>query len=433
MAKNEMIPVHNVTANEMLFESDTFCMLPFVSQHLTPDGKVLPCCIGNLSTGKELGRKDLNLEGMVNSDVMKELRLDMIQGNKNSICNTCYKTEEARSGMYSFRNTANSKWGADYVHEVLRNTDDTGKLHNFKMRYFDFRLSNVCNFKCRSCNSGYSTLWQAEDAKQGIPSSIDIMPERNKSLLEEVLEHIPHMQEAYFAGGEPVVDENHYIILEELLRQGRTDVQLNYNTNLSRLKFKDYDLLALWSQFEKPVDVYSSIDHYGERAEYIRNGTKWEDVENNIKTLLMEPNVNLQISTTVSMLNYLTLEEFYLYMLKKGLMPGGDWQLNPVFNPSHFSVMNFPEEFKEKGRKQVQNIIDFCTSDHYTIDKYRRRNFDFDHTVSNIKNFPNLVDNTDSQWDSVQDKFRSETARLDNMRNEDFVKTFPELAELYTG
>ena len=147
----------------------------------------------------------------------------------------------------------------------------------------------------------------------------------------------------------------------------------------------------------------------------------------------MEPNVNLQISTTVSMLNYLTLEEFYLYMLKKGLMPGGDWQLNPVFNPSHFSVMNFPEEFKEKGRKQVQNIIDFCTSDHYTIDKYRRRNFDFDHTVSNIKNFPNLVDNTDSQWDSVQDKFRSETARLDNMRNEDFVKTFPELAELYTG
>ena len=53
-----------------------------------------------------------------------------------------------------------------------------------------------------------------------------------------------------------------------------------------------------------------------EKAEYIRHGTKWNVVEDNIKTLMLEPNVNLQISTTVTLLNYLTLDDFYKFVEK---------------------------------------------------------------------------------------------------------------------
>ena len=426
----EKIDVHEIDKEWMLTENPSFCMLPWVSMHLTPDGKPLPCCIGSMDHADAIGRKDLSLNEMVNSEFMNELRKDMLAGVKNDMCASCHKTEATGSGMFSFRNTANKKW-SQHFRPALRQTYKDGSLARFQMRYFDFRLSNVCNFKCRSCNSGYSTLWAAEDLKQGIDIAIDTFPERNMELLKEVLEHVPYIKEAYFAGGEPLVDEYHYMILEEFLKQDRTDIQLSYNTNLSKLKFKDWNVLEMWSKFDRPVNIYSSIDHCGDKAEYIRHGTKWNVIEKNIKTLMMEPNINLQISTTVTLLNYLTLDDFYKYMLGLGLMPGGDWQLNPAFFPKHFSATHLPKHLREQGKQAVQNIIDYVTSDDELVQKFKAKGYDFNWTVSNIENFPTLVENASGEWTEVSDLFNSETKRLDNIRGENFVETFPELAELY--
>ena len=198
-------------------------------------------------------------------------------------------------------------------------------------------------------------------------------------LLKEVLEHVPYIKEAYFAGGEPLVDEYHYMILEEFLKQDRTDIQLSYNTNLSKLKFKDWNVLEMWSKFDRPVNIYSSIDHCGDKAEYIRHGTKWNVIEKNIKTLMMEPNINLQISTTVTLLNYLTLDDFYKYMLGLGLMPGGDWQLNPHF--SSILVLHICQHSREQGKQAVQNIIDYVTPDDELVQKFKAKGYDFNWTV----------------------------------------------------
>ncbi len=367
---------------------------------------------------------------MVNSDFMKELRLKMIKGERHEVCKGCYKIEDSGTGTYSFRNTANQKYQR-HAGRVLRRTDENGNLMDFEMRYYDIRLSHVCNMKCRTCNSGYSSLWEAEDKKQGINITTDMMHDRNPTKFEEILEHVPYMEECYFAGGEPMVDDYHYYLLEALIEQGRTDVRLSYNTNLSKLKFKKYDVLALWEKFDNPVNVYSSIDHCEERAEYIRSGTKWPDIQKNIKTLLLEPNVNLQISSTVSMLNYTTLEEFYKKMLSTGLMPGGDWQLNPVSNPEWISVFNLPQHLKDKGREGIENIIKWVRSDEKVIRMFTKRNYNFEHTVENIKAFPDLVDSAGVSFEKVRSEFVSETTRLDNLRKENFVEVFPELTELY--
>ena len=411
-------------------ENKAFCMLPFVHMHVTPDGKPLPCCIGNMKYAGAIGRKDLSIEEMINSPFMKKLRIDMIAGEKHEVCNGCHKIEDSGTGVYSFRNTVNEKYGK-WKKKVLRRTATDGHLADFEMKYCDFRLSHVCNMKCRSCNSGYSSLWEAEDKKQGINLTIDMMPERNIDIFDELLTHIPYMEECYFAGGEPLVDEYHYKMLEELIKKGRTDVKLSYNTNLSKLKFKKYNVLDMWEQFDHPVNIYSSIDHCDERAEYIRSGTKWADIEQNIKTLLLEPNVNLQISSTVSMLNYPTLEDFYKKMLQTGLMPGGDWQLNPVHHPEWISVFNLPQELKDKGRQGIKNIIDYVRSKERIILTYRKRQYDFEHTVSNISSFPDLVDSSGKDFEDVREEFVSETTRLDKLRDESFVEVFPELRSLY--
>ena len=106
----EKIDVHNIDKEHVLTKNEAFCMLPWVSMHLTPDGKPLPCCIGSMEHAGAIGRKDLSLEEMINSDFMKTLRKDMLNGVKNDMCASCHKTEATGSGMFSFRNTANKKW-----------------------------------------------------------------------------------------------------------------------------------------------------------------------------------------------------------------------------------------------------------------------------------------------------------------------------------
>ena len=423
------IPVHNITADEAL-SNNSFCMLPFVHMHITPDGKPLPCCIGNMKYSHSIGRKNLSIEEMVNSDFMKNLRMNMINGIRHEVCSGCHKIEDSGTGTYSFRNTANEKY-KKHAPRVLRRTTKDGHLADFKMRYFDIRLSHVCNMKCRTCNSGYSSLWEAEDKKQGINITFDMMHDRNPTTFDEILEHVPYMEECYCAGGEPMVDDYHYYLLEALIEKGRTDVRLSYNTNLSKLKFKKYNVLELWEQFDHPVNVYSSIDHCEERAEYIRNGTKWNDIETNIKRLLLEPNVNLQISSTVSMLNYVTLEQFFKKMLTTGLMPGGDWQLNPVSNPEWISVFNLPQEMKDAGRQGINNIIEYLTSKDKLVRTYKKRNYNFEHTINNIKSFPDLVDSSGVDFNDVRPEFVCETRRLDQLRKETFVEVFPELRTMY--
>ena len=118
-------------------------------------------------------------------------------------------------------------------------------------------------------------------------------------------------------------------------------------------------------------------------------------------------------------------------MLGLGLMPGGDWQLNPAFFPKHLSATHLPKHLRDKGRQAVQNVIDYVSSDDELVQKFKAKGYDFDWTVSNIENFPTLVENASGDWEEVKDFFNSETKRLDNVRNENFVETFPELAELY--
>ena len=112
-------------------------------------------------------------------------------------------------------------------------------------------------------------------------------------------------------------------------------------------------------------------------------------------------------------------------------MPGGDWQLNPVSNPAWISVFNLPQHLKDKGRQGIQNIIEYIRGEEKIVRMYRKRNYNFEHTVSNIKAFPDLIDSGSIGFETVRPQFVEETKRLDGLRNENFVEVFPELRELY--
>jgi len=241
--------------------------------------------------------------------------------------------------------------------------------------------------------------------------------------LQDVLDQIPNIESAYFAGGEPLITEEHYLILEEMIKCGRTDIKLIYNTNLSNLKFKNKDLLNLWKQFKNKVAVYASIDHFGERAEYIRHGTDWGIVENNFIAVKKEPYIKLQMNTVLSLFNYVTIKDFYQYLYDKNLyMPNdGIFSLYNLSSPIHLSINVLPNNLRLIGRKKIIELINISKKYHAHSREGKINQF-----LSVLKwdiKSPNT-------WNEQKLILKSEISRLDSIRGENFVKVFPELASL---
>jgi organic radical activating enzyme len=409
----------NFYKNYNLKESKTFCIAPWVHLHTSPSGVAAPCCISeSCNTDEGIGNsKTQSLIELVNADKMKKLRVDMLTGIPNKECTKCYNHE--KSNVKSSRNMLNNEL-AEFYDESITNTQSDGTLKDFKMRYFDIRFSNICNFKCRTCGSGFSSQWEQEDIKSQVSYARIIPKNDSPEFLEDVKGQVQNLKSAYFAGGEPLITEEHYILLEEMIRKGATYVQLRYNTNMSNLKFKDKDLLGLWKQFKHPVDIYASIDHYGDRAEYIRHGTDWGLVETNLLKAKETPFIKLQMNTVLSAFNFCTIGEFYQYIIDKGLYKTSDWAytLYNMSTPEHYACHMLPEKHKVIGRASLEGAIKMMQDM-----KFRKP-----HVAQLQDALPwALMYNT---WDQHKVAFRQEINRVDKLRGEDFQKVFPELAEL---
>jgi len=404
-----------------LINNGSFCSLPWLTIHTTPSGKLAPCCISK-SCGDYLAPTTVgkNLIDIVNHENLKNLRLDMLAGKKNPECENCYKheTENVPSARQSFNVTYRK-----YLEDALENTNlDDGTLDNFKMKHFDMRFSNICNFKCRTCNYQFSTQWEQEDIKNNIKHSRKILKTVDTSILNDVLEQIPNFDTAYFAGGEPLITEQHYMMLEEMIRISKTDIKLTYNTNISNLKFKNKDLLGLWKHFKYPIHVSASLDHYGERAEYIRHGTDWAVVEDNFRLLRSQDNLMLSINTVMSIFNVLTLDKFYQYLSDRNLLKNADSNyfvhgLYCMSSPEHLSCHVLPEHLKKQGDESLEKCVTLF------IKEGMNKNLT---QMSNAKKWIYAFD----RYDAEIENFRNEIERLDNIRNENFSEVFPELAEL---
>ena len=168
--------------------SPSMCMLPWVHLHTWPNGNAYPCCL----TPMEHVSGNLNentLEEIFNGEQQKKLRLEMLDGKKPESCIRCWKQED--DGGHSMRHRANKSWS--HYKDIIATTQPDGSVPEFKLPYWDFRFSNICNFKCRSCGPQLSSGWYGdtkkialiETGKSFLPD--DVPKERNYDLWEQVL------------------------------------------------------------------------------------------------------------------------------------------------------------------------------------------------------------------------------------------------------
>ena len=403
--------------NHLLNESKVFCMFPWVHLNVTPKGDIYPCCSNNYT--EPFGNaKNTTLKEAFNNEHMKQLRLNMLSETPSKICEFCYKHEQA--GPFSFRNYSKEQFGNRFD-EVVPNTQADGTVEDFRMHYFDVRFSNICNFKCRTCGSEFSSQWGAEmnkhyDKKHPIVIHAD---DHKGNLLNEVLSQIEYIDLAYFAGGEPLITDEHYTILEEMIRVGRTDITLRYNTNASNIKYKNHDILDLWKHFKK-VELSCSVDHYGERAEVLRKGTDWGKVESNLLTFRNLDYVSFQINTVFSIFNYSTIGEFYNYLKSKDIVRSNDWyhSLYLAVHPEYYCAKSLPRELKDLAKIKAQEFIVGNGDQYQSLTRL-------------VGEAINFADESDT-WEQNKHAFLMHSKSLDKIRNEDFLKVFPELSRLET-
>lgn len=405
----------------------SLCALPWLHIHVTPDQNIMPCCIANMENVDDVrSTMDDGIMDWMNSDAMKKMRLDMLNGEQPNACKTCYHQEIS---MESFRKTTLREYD-EFLEENIANTNEDGSLDEFKMRYLDMRFSNLCNMKCRTCGSAYSSQWEIEDAKYNVYFNQPINEINTPVIVEELKQQLPNLKKAYFAGGEPLIMDDHYMLLEEMIRLGKTDIQLSYNTNISKLKYRDKDLMKLWSQFQHKVQIYASLDDFGSKAEYIRHGTKWNEVMKNYEKLHKDSTVQLNITSSISLFNWPTLTTFIDYLQEQELAPwarvnGGAWQINPIYGPEEFSFQALPIEYKKQVIAEQKEYIQKLR----VLDKNRNVAHQVELLMNQLEQLATLALAKDS-WEEKKNRFRTEVRKIDGRRGEDFATTFPELARL---
>ena len=396
----------------LLEDSKTFCIYPWIHLHAYPTGEAYPCCHAEMGVGQVGNCRTNTLEEIWHNDAMTKLRSDMLSETKNATCGRCYEQEE--SGFFSGRKSANKHHG----HHIKKL--DTNP---FEMTYWDIRFSNLCNLKCRSCGHIFSSQWYQDQAKLAGGNWKDRNQVLNYAgrteidMWEQLLPHIDHVEQIYFAGGEPLLMEEHYRILDELVRRERFDVRLIYNTNFTHTDLKGKSVFDYWKLFDR-VAVGASLDAQGPAAEYIRKGTHWADVEHN-RRLMLEicPQVDFYISTTLSIMNAQSLPGFHRDWVEKGLICAQDLNVNILQDPPHYRIDIAPREYKEELSTLYLTHLMWLREQ----DPLGRATQGFESAMV----FMNATDNT-----HLIDTFWRKTNELDSIRNESWQRVLPELAAL---
>ena len=414
----EKLKIKDMTPREkeLLIESESFCMLPWMHLHAFPDGRAYPCCfafdklhVGNVN--------EQSMEEVFNGPKMKQMRLNMLANKKSRECVKCYDQED--SGFFSLRLSSNKHFGHNI--NMTENTKPDGTA-DFIIKYWDIRFSNLCNMACRSCGTWFSSNWYEDHKKlTGSPPNHAKIMKAGRSgndIWDQLLKQFDHVEQFYFAGGEPIIMEEHLRILKELDRRKMYHVRLIYNTNFSKSRFKGTDIFELWNKFDS-VSIGASLDAEGSRAELMRKGTVWDDIVANRKRMLeVCPQVDFYISSTVGLSNCLHVLDFHKSWVEQGFIKPQDFNFNLLQYPLWQRMDLLPQEEKDRVTEKYKEHIEWLKSQ--------------DHLTRASKGFESALD-----WMNKKDMskhmptFVNETRKYDKIRDENFTDVFPEWKELF--
>ena len=354
----------------MINKSKTFCMHPFTGLATREDGAITACCrshpVGFIQTH--------TLEEIWNNNTMRQIRSQVLNNERPAECEPCFKLED--QGVESLRqrhiNGVIPEARINLYPDALNNLDNNYSMP-FEIPTMELKLNNLCNLKCRMCHPMDSTSWddwsQIEEfyKKEGniIFDIVEKHNLKNKPFLDKFQDNpnwwksleklLPYFRRVEFAGGEPLMDPQHYRILDMLSEYGY-QIEIKYATNLSVLGIKgNRNIWDYWPKF-KSIAVNVSIDGIDKSYEHIRGNGNWYNLIDNIKQIQTISNISRIVgAVTVQIGNIMILDKIIEKFLDELEIV---FHTHRVSYPNILSVQVLPIELKNIAIDRLEKIKD---------------------------------------------------------------------------
>ena len=279
-------------------------MAPWTHTYLSPQSERRMCCASRepaqnfeqyIDTQAGSGKYiPITLDEHWNSEHMRSVRRRMIAGETLPECEVC---NDKLLNTSVYRSYFNQLFGDKYL-QVLEHTDSEGYT-TMKPVSWDYRFSNLCNFKCRMCGDMLSSSWESEQRQHNMINWADPKNEWMRPEIKHQIEQFQSSQiekefsdavedhrieEVYWVGGEPLMYEQHWRYMRRIIELGDgKNVYARYNTNLSRTRYRGIDLYNDILFGLRDWQICASIDGTGRIGEYIRTGLNYQEWLENFK------------------------------------------------------------------------------------------------------------------------------------------------------
>lgn len=410
-------------------------MHPFTGLATREDGAVKICC-----RSQPIGWiQDDSLENIWNNSQMREVRKKVLCGERHEACKPCFDLED--QGVESLRQRHIKDTIPESRINLYPNALDTlteEYTMPFEFPTMEIKLNNLCNLKCRMCNPLDSTNWNDWDKvvpfykKENnylVPTVERLVSRPGKYIgpfddtdrwWDSFEKLLPHFRRVEFAGGEPLMDPQHYKILDMLKPYGK-NIEIKYATNGTTLGISQGRTIHdYWPHF-RSVAVNVSLDGIHDVYNYIRTNSSFEEVERNIKEIQQIPNVSRVVGAfTAQAGNILQAADCVDYFINK---------MNIVFYshrvsyPNCLSAQVLPRELKDLAIRRLEEVKlrvpDFENVKKHPILKQI--------TLQQIQDNINYMNSKDQSH--MLNDFIEFNLQLDKSRGQSLFDVMPELRE----
>ncbi len=411
---------------------------------------------------KEIKR---NPSALHNTQYKKVRRREMLSGKRPAECDYCWGVED-NSDRFSDRVfKSNESWSKPHFDEIV-NSD---ARNDFNPRYVEVAFSNACNFKCSYCGPAYSSTWMSEVQNHGAYPTTDGFNSMEGMVHEDKVpilhkDYNPYVDafwkwwpELYrdlhtfrITGGEPMLAKDTWKVLDYIINEPNPNRNLNFAIN-SNLGLEDNMIDKLIGKINRIEDedrvnefiIFTSVDTWGEQAEYIRNGLEFNRFWDNLNKVLSS--LDRAVVTIMSTYNALSVPNYRplihnVYDLKQQYFSEDRYWSSAVFLdssylrfPQHQTVQVLPDIWNQEIIKQAQLV------DYYSVlwgAEYQNKMPGYsDVEIQKIKR---IYDWKTATWEGKEEQVLQQRYNFgkmfqehDKRRGTDFRKVFPELADFY--
>jgi hypothetical protein len=367
---------------------ETLCLAPWTHTYLSPQTERRMCCASRepaqafrqyIDTAAGTGQyQPVTLEQHWNSPHMRSVRLRMLAGERLPECAVC---NEQLLNTAVYRDYFNHLFGSRRD-QLLAATEPDGTLVEGPVSW-DYRFTNLCNFKCRTCGDMLSSAWESEQRQHDMINWADARNHwMRPGIRHEITEFQDHaieqefrdaveahrVHEVYWVGGEPLMYEQHWRYMQRIVELGDGgQLYARYNTNLSRVRYRGCDLYRDILAHVGDWQICASLDGTGATGEYIRTGLNYGeflanfrrglDHAQNRRNMRLDFTLTLPGMTEISAMQALS-EELGVELLAKVIFSfSPDIVLSPLAMPRSLLEAEIAESTRDLPSGALRDVL----------------------------------------------------------------------------